>query len=530
MKLVKRLASLFTAVVILVSIIGLPNRATSVGETFPQFNPAEQSEITVESQLNWNPTKEWIFPTVIKASDYIANPLATYYLYASPHDAPGGIALFYSDSLDGDWTEYATNPRISNVTAQYSVLHVSSPHVIWVPEEQRFFMYFHGDNDITRYSTSADGINWTYGGVAIDAKATKMWSASYARVFRYTIPRLGNKYVMLYHEQYPFTDPAKELIRIRLATSDNARQWTLQPEVLITPSGIEGRRISSPTYFPWDGKHYVMYHSSAGDIHVTEVGANFDKENHLGVFYDSTANFPDYGRSAAPTFYTENNEMHMFYESGPRSNHQASTGPRSTIRHIKTSLTNLGQVVRPHSGDKTIGYFDDVTHTSHIYDIYKLERSGITTGCGTPLKFCPNDTITRAQLATFISRALKLPPRSNLYSSFSDVATQTSYTGHIEAIRAAGISNGCGNNNFCPNRLVTRQEMAVFMARALGLPPIAGNHFTDVAQGTSYTGYIYAISAAGITTGCGNATKYCPNDLVSRMQMASFMARGFNLK
>ena len=54
-------------------------------------------------------------------------------------------------------------------------------------------------------------------------------------------------------------------------------------------------------------------------------------------------------------------------------------------------------------------------------------------------------------------------------ATFGDVPTTHTYFRAIEAFAASGISGGCGNGNFCPNQTVTRGEMAAFFARALGL-------------------------------------------------------------
>ncbi|HTO77670.1 MAG TPA: S-layer homology domain-containing protein [Thermoanaerobaculia bacterium] len=53
--------------------------------------------------------------------------------------------------------------------------------------------------------------------------------------------------------------------------------------------------------------------------------------------------------------------------------------------------------------------------------------------------------------------------------TFGDVPADYPYFRAIEALVASGITGGCGNGNFCPNQNVTRGEMAAFLARALGL-------------------------------------------------------------
>jgi hypothetical protein len=54
-------------------------------------------------------------------------------------------------------------------------------------------------------------------------------------------------------------------------------------------------------------------------------------------------------------------------------------------------------------------------------------------------------------------------------ATFGDVPTNFLYFRAIEALAASGITGGCGGGNFCPNQNVTRGEMAAFLARALGL-------------------------------------------------------------
>ena len=53
--------------------------------------------------------------------------------------------------------------------------------------------------------------------------------------------------------------------------------------------------------------------------------------------------------------------------------------------------------------------------------------------------------------------------------TFGDVSSSNQYYKGIEALAASGITGGCGSGNFCPNQFVTRGEIATFFARALGL-------------------------------------------------------------
>ena len=103
----------------------------------------------------------------------------------------------------------------------------------------------------------------------------------------------------------------------------------------------------------------------------------------------------------------------------------------------------------------------------------------------------------------------------------------------IDAIAAANITKGCNppaNTNFCPNDNVTRGEMAAFMKRALGLPSSSQNFFDD-DNGSIFESDINAIAAAGITKGCNPPanTRFCPNDDVTRGAMAAFLRRALQL-
>ncbi|MGW1058129.1 hypothetical protein [Micromonospora rubida] len=288
---------------------------------FPRFSYAGTA--FDKSQLSYNPTNEFIFPSVIRAADYFADPLGEYYLYYAPHERPGGISLAYSDSIDGPWTEYAANPLIGNTWLPHypTVSHISSPHAVWVEGEGKLFLYFHGENSITRYATSTDGVHFDYGGTAISRDDSTGGETSYARVFEQSVPRLGTRYLMLFMDNPTAalpgpTGPVSR--RIRWAVSNDARTWTVRPEPMVTPQGIEGPNASGPFFLRWQGRNLVIFHAADGNMHAVDVGENLDREVHLGVVHDSLAEAPDLGRSAAPTFYFDGRTAHMYYEAGGR--------------------------------------------------------------------------------------------------------------------------------------------------------------------------------------------------------------------
>jgi hypothetical protein len=150
-----------------------------------------------------------------------------------------------------------------------------------------------------------------------------------------------------------------------------------------------------------------------------------------------------------------------------------------------------------------------------------IAAAGITTGCN-PDRFCPGEPVTRGQMAAFLNRALDLPAAGD--QGFVDIGGV--FYDDINRIAAQGITSGCEPGRYCPADVITRAQMAVFMARALDLPPAPSAGFTDI-DGHSFTDEIDRIAAAGITLGCGG-TNFCPNEPVTRGQMAAFLVRGLD--
>ena len=185
---------------------------------------------------------------------------------------------------------------------------------------------------------------------------------------------------------------------------------------------------------------------------------------------------------------------------------------------------------------RNIGNFSDVTPYHWAFEsISKLYDSGISSGCKTaPLQYCPEDLVTRGQLAVFLEKGL----HGADFSPFDSIPTYNDTTSHwaedwIEALKVDGITSGCGNENFCPETPVTRAQMAIFLLKGLHgvsfTPPAAtGTIFTDVPSGYWAAAWIEQLAVEGITSGCSSSL-YCPDTPVTRAQMASFLTRAFNL-
>ncbi len=172
------------------------------------------------------------------------------------------------------------------------------------------------------------------------------------------------------------------------------------------------------------------------------------------------------------------------------------------------------------------GHFADDDGSVHEAAIDALYEAGITSGCsGGPLpKFCPRDNVRRGQMAVFLDRALELEPATQQY--FDDTLG-TWYQDQANRLAEAGITSGCRHREYCGNDEVTRAQMAVFLSRAFDLPPATQNYFDDT-NGAWYEDAANRLAEAGITSGCGQR-RYCGQDRVTREQMASFLARALGL-
>ena len=170
--------------------------------------------------------------------------------------------------------------------------------------------------------------------------------------------------------------------------------------------------------------------------------------------------------------------------------------------------------------------FADMAGSDFEIDARWLAQREITKGCNPPFGdlFCPDDSVTRGQMAAFLVRALALSPGS---AEFSDTGGSV-FAADASALAEAGITRGCNppaNDAFCPDDPVTRGQMAAFLVRALDLD--AGSVEFGDTDGSVFAGDASALAEAGITRGCNPPANdaFCPDDPVTRGQMAAFLHR-----
>jgi hypothetical protein len=183
------------------------------------------------------------------------------------------------------------------------------------------------------------------------------------------------------------------------------------------------------------------------------------------------------------------------------------------------------------------GSFADVPATSPFYRFTEtLLHRGVTAGCNAD-HYCPGLGVTRAQMAVFVlvskEGAAYLPRACEAPALFDDVPASSPYCRWVEELARRGVVSGCGPSQYCPDDEVTREQMAVFLLRTLDpalSPPACAtpNTFPDVPETSGFCRWIEELARRGITTGCGGGN-YCPTASVARDQMAVFLTTTFGL-
>jgi len=201
----------------------------------------------------------------------------------------------------------------------------------------------------------------------------------------------------------------------------------------------------------------------------------------------------------------------------------AKLGPERVYRvELTTAVKDTaGNALASTSWTFTTGVsgFADTVGSPFDYDIAWLADEGITAGCGED-RFCPKSSVTREQMASFLARGLSLP--SATADWFGDDGS-SDHQADINRLAEAAITGGCAPGRFCPRGTVTREQMASFLARALHLPSSPTDWFTD-DEASPHEADINRLAAAGITGGCGPTT-FCPSRVITRDQMAAFLHR-----
>jgi hypothetical protein len=197
-----------------------------------------------------------------------------------------------------------------------------------------------------------------------------------------------------------------------------------------------------------------------------------------------------------------------------------------------TTVPGTTTTTQPDPSPDPIDPFTD--DDGHIFEnaIEWLAAEGITQGCNPPLntRFCPDDNVTRGQMAAFLVRAFKFSDNGggNLFTDDDSSLFENA----IDRLATAGVTVGCNppsNTRFCPDDNVTRGQMAAFLVRAFGYVDGAGADWFADDDSSLFENAIDRLRTAAVTQGCNppDNTRYCPDQYVTRGQMAAFLKRAF---
>jgi hypothetical protein len=226
-----------------------------------------------------------------------------------------------------------------------------------------------------------------------------------------------------------------------------------------------------------------------------------------------------------------------FVEDGihPSASGQAKTAAM-LLQHFASDPTACSWFLAAGSvcgGSVPGALFGDIAGSPFAAEITWIAQQGITAGCKPPpgALFCPNSFVTRGQMAAFLVRAEGYTDNGggNLFVDDDNSIFEDS----IDKLATAGVTLGCTpppSALFCPDDFVTRAEMAAFLTRARDLRAGVGADIFVDDNGSIFEQSIDQLATAGITLGCKpppNAL-FCPNAFVTRGEMAAFLFRAYS--
>ena len=369
---------------------------------------------------------------------------------------------------------------------------------------------------------------------------------------------LGSGGVMLLPDQ-PSGSPNQHLLieigkqgTIYLVNRDNMGHFNASGDSQIVQSlvGIIGGLWGTPAF--WNNTLYVGGANDAleafsfnaggsGNLSTAPVSASTGVFGYPGTTPSVSANGASNGIVWAAQVVYPNTILHA-YDATNLSNELYNTSlsgqvpPGGPVKFVAPTITNGKVYLATASQLAVYGLlypFSDVPPSNAFFNFINLiYQQGITAGCSaSPLEFCPDSTTTRGEMAVFIITSM-FAGSSFSYSStpyFNDVPASNAFFKFIQKMADLGLTVGCGSNNYCPDDPVTRGEMAVFIIQArYGSIPYtypSTPYFADVPPSSSYFPFVQKMAQMGITAGC-SVGYYCPDDSLTRGQMAVFITTG----
>ena len=263
--------------------------------------------------------------------------------------------------------------------------------------------------------------------------------------------------------------------------------------------------------------------SVGGKINI-QVQTNKEKNPDISVF---SAGLVGLSRDAQFTNCSSNTTVNVLTNTGEKFFDSVDVGSLvvKTVGSDSTKLTNskgtgkvtesVGALAAPKSK------FSDVATSAYYYKpVEWAVGQAVTTGT-TATTFSPNNTCTRAQILTFLWRAVG-KPTSTIANPFTDVKPTAYYYQAALWAYEMGMVTGTA---FAPNTPCTREATVTYLWKYVGAPATAAtNTFTDVPANAAYAQAVAWAVSKGVTTGT-SATTFSPSSTCTRGQIATFLYR-----
>lgn len=170
-----------------------------------------------------------------------------------------------------------------------------------------------------------------------------------------------------------------------------------------------------------------------------------------------------------------------------------------------------------------LNFFYDVPNDAYYYEAVRWAvGKGITEGVGNNL-FAPNQPCTRAQIVTFLWRAVG-SPEPKAMSSFTDIPADSYYAKAVAWAVENDITTGTGDGKFSPDAICTRAQAVTFLFRVSEASAAGAPAFSDVAANAYYAEAVKWATDNGITNGIGGNLFGSNNDC-TRAQIVTFLWR-----
>jgi hypothetical protein len=147
-----------------------------------------------------------------------------------------------------------------------------------------------------------------------------------------------------------------------------------------------------------------------------------------------------------------------------------------------------------------------------------IDRKGV-------LNFRPDAPMTRAEVATLLSRLLVKTPLMSTVLPFSDVPKDHWANPFIASIQSRALIMGYADGTFGPTKNMTRAELATMISRIAPLPSASGFSYYDIANHWSESA-IAQVSKAGYMNGYEDGT-FKPNQSITRAEVITVLNRVF---